>query len=138
MTHQYVERLTIPLIQENHDGKSEKDFVKLKLRRDPTLPTSDLYEFKMSLFENSESEEFLLFVKSFNMTLTQSGALQADAKYQYLRTLVREEVLRQFDLLSADVEGTETLNIDYIIMGLALYFPPVNYLSKETRSVPWN
>ena len=31
---------------------SDKDYVKLKLSRDPTLENSDLYEFKMALFEN--------------------------------------------------------------------------------------
>ena len=58
MTHPQVEPPPIPLIKEKHDGKSDKYFVKLKLHRDPTLPTSDLYEFKMYLFENGESEEF--------------------------------------------------------------------------------
>ena len=62
------------------------------------------------------------------MTLAESGMLEAGAKYQYLCTLVRGELLFQFESLSADVEGTETLNIDYIIMGLAQYFPPVYYL----------
>ena len=51
-----------------------------------------------------------------------------DTKIQYLRTLVHGEVLRQFDLLYADIENTETLNVDYYIKGLALYLPPMNYL----------
>ena len=72
----------IPLIKENNDGKSDKDFVKLKLCRDPTLPTSDLYEFKMSLFDNGNTEEFLLFVCNFNTTLAASGTLETGAKYQ--------------------------------------------------------
>ena len=113
-----------------HDGKSDKYFVKLKLRIYPTSPTSDLYEFKISLFDNGKPEEFLFFVRNFNMTLLASGTLEAGAKYQYLRTLVCGEALRQFDSLSADIEGTETLNTDYIIRGLAQYFPPVNFLSK--------
>ena len=36
MTHPHVEPPRIPLIQETYDGKSDKDSVKLKLRRDPT------------------------------------------------------------------------------------------------------
>ena len=56
--------------------------------------------------------------------------LEAGAKYQYLRTLVRGEALRQFESFSSDVESAETLNIDYIIRGLAQYFPPVNLQSK--------
>ena len=58
VTHLHVEPPPISLIKENHDGKSERDVVKLKLRRDPTSHMSDLYEFKMSLFENGKIEEF--------------------------------------------------------------------------------
>ena len=53
------------------------------------------------------------------MTLAVSGMLEADTKFQYLCTLFRGEVLRQFESLSYDVEITETLNVDYIIRGLA-------------------
>ena len=76
---------------------------------------SDLYEFKMSLFENGEPEELLLFVCNFNMTLVASRALEAGATVQYLCTLVRGEALRQFDSLSADVEGANPLNVETII-----------------------
>ena len=54
-------------------------------------------------------------------------------KIQYLRTLVRGEALRHFYVLSADVENTETLNLDYYIKGLALYFFPVNSLSTTKK-----
>ena len=66
-------------------------FVKLKLRRDPTSSMLDLYDFKMSLFDNGEPEEFLLFVRNFNMTLAESGTLEAGAKIPYLCTLVCRE-----------------------------------------------
>ena len=75
------------------------------MRRDPTFPTSDLYDFKMSLFENGKPENILLFIRNFNMKLAASGMLEAGAKYQYLRTLARREALCQFDFLSADVES---------------------------------
>ena len=42
--------------------KAERDCVKIKLRRDPTSEKSDLYEFKMDLFDNGDLEEFLFFV----------------------------------------------------------------------------
>ena len=85
----------------------------------------------MSLFGNGNLEEFLLFVRNFNMNLAASGTLEAGVKYQYLLTLVCGKALRQFDLLSTDIEGTHTLNIDYIIKVLAHYFYPVNFLSKQ-------
>ena len=61
----------------------------------------------------------MLFDCNFNMTLTASGTLEAGAKFQYFCTIVCREVLRWFDLLSAAVESTETLDVDYFIRGLA-------------------
>ena len=89
----------------------------------------------MSFFDNGDMEEFLLFVCNFNMTLAASGTLEADAKYKYLFTIVRGEALHQFDMLYVDVESVETLNVDYIIRGLAQYPPPVNSLSKQKRAM---
>ena len=73
----------------------------------------------MSLFDNGEPEEFLSFVRNFDTTLAASETLEVDANFQYLLTLGRRDALRQFDLLSADVESTETLNVDYIIRFLS-------------------
>ena len=53
------------------------------------------------------------------MTLVASGMLETGTKSQYFRTLVRGKALCQFDLLSYDVEGTQTLDVDEIIKGLA-------------------
>ena len=103
VTQPHVDPPTIPLIKENHDGKSDKDFVKLKLCRDPTSPTPDLYEFKMSFFDNGNPEEFLLSVCNFNMTLAASGTLETGAKIKYFLTIVCGEVLHQFESLYAEV-----------------------------------
>ena len=109
--------------------------MKLKLRRDPTSSTSDLYEFKCFCLTNFDLEEFLLFVCNFNMTLAASGTLKADTKFQYLRATVRRELLRHFGPLSSGMESMETLNVDYVIRGLAQYFSTVNSLSKQKRAM---
>ena len=54
----HVEPPLRPLIKSKHDDKLDKDFVKLKLRRDLTSENLDIYEFKMALFGNGETEEF--------------------------------------------------------------------------------
>ena len=89
----------------------------------------------MSLFNNGEPEDFLLFVPNFNVTLAASGMLEVVSKFQYLGTLFRRGALRQFDLLSDDVQSIETLDVDYIIRVLAQYFPPVNSLSEQKRAI---
>ena len=86
----------------------------------------------MSFFDNGEKEEFLLFVRNFNMTLAASGTLETVANIQNLRTLVFSEALCQFDSFSAEVKSTDTLDVEYIIKGLAFYFTPVNLLKKKT------
>ena len=97
-----VEPPPIPLIKETSTGKSDGDHVKLKLCRDPTPSTSDLYEFRMSLFDYVEPEEFLLFMQNFPMNLAATGMLEMEAKVQYICVLVRGEALRHFDLVSSD------------------------------------
>ena len=79
MTLSHVEPPSIPLIKGAYDGKSEKDLLKLKLRRRPTSSMSDLYGFRMSLFDNGDPGEFLLFVRNFNMTLAASDTLEMGA-----------------------------------------------------------
>ena len=90
-------------MQSKHGDKLDKEFVRLKFCRDPTSEKSDPYDFKMTLFDNEDPEEFSLFVLSFNMTLPASETLETAAKVQYLCMLVCGESLSQFDLLYADV-----------------------------------
>ena len=66
---------------------------KNKLRRDYTLENLDMYEFKIALFGNGEPDEFLLLVRNFNMMIDSSGILAANTRFQYLRTLLRGDVL---------------------------------------------
>ena len=112
LTQVHAETPLTPLIKIKHGNNSYKDLVKLKLCRDPTSEKSDLYELNTALSEYGEPEEFQLFVWNFNMTLAASGKLEMDAKVQYIRTLVHGESLRQFDLLSADVEGENPLTVE--------------------------
>ena len=109
----HLEPPPIPLIRKTYNGKSDGYFVKLKHFSNPMSSISDLYEFKIYLFDHDNPEGFLLFLRNFNMALTATGAMGVDAKIQYLCKLVHVEALRRFDLLSADVENTKTLNVDY-------------------------
>ena len=62
MIQAHVEPPPIPLIKGTYYGKSEKYFINLKLRRYPVSSTSDLYESRMSLFDNGEPEAFFVRV----------------------------------------------------------------------------
>ena len=54
---------------------------------------------------------------------------------QYLCTLVCGELLRQFDSLSADMESTNPLTAETIILGLGAYFFSVNFVSKKNCAI---
>ena len=97
----HVKPLPNPLIKIKHNDNLDKDLINIKLRRDPGSQKLDLYEFKMSLFDNVNPEEFLLFVNNFNTALGSSRTLQAGVNIQYLHTLVSGEALQQFDTLSS-------------------------------------
>ena len=78
----------------------------------------------MYLFEHGKPKEFLLFVRNINTTLVATITLETDEKVKYLHTLVRGEALHQFDLLSADMENTDTSSaVEYLLKGSAWYFP---------------
>ena len=84
----HIDSPPMTLIKIKNDEKSDKDCVKIKFCRVPTSQKSDLYEFKMTLFDNGDPEELLLLIINFNMTLEASGTLVASANIQYLFMLV--------------------------------------------------
>ena len=96
-----------------------------------TSAKSDLSYLLMALLDNGDPKEFLSFVRKFNMTLAASGMLATGDKIQYLCTLVHVELLHQFDSMSTDVEGTNPLTVETIILELCVYFFPVNLISKQ-------
>ena len=119
----HVEPNPIPLIKETSIGNSDGDYVKLNLHRDPMSSTSDLYEFRKSLFDHVALEKFLLIVQNFQISLAATGMLEMEAKIQYLCTLLCGEALCQFDLVSADAKNIKTLlDVDYLLKGLAWVF----------------
>ena len=106
----------------------DRDCVKNKFHGDLTSERLDLYEFKMALSDNGDVEEFLLFIRNFQMTPEASGTLASGAKIQYLCTLVHDKSLCQLGTLSAEVEITTSEHLKSIILGLGTHFSPVDDL----------
>ena len=69
------------------------------------------------------------------MSLDASKTLKSGAKIQYLCTLVPGEALRQFDTFFAEIGSANPENLTSIILGLYMYFFPVNALSKKNCAV---
>ena len=76
----HVKPPPIPLNKETSTGRSYEYYIKLKLRRDPMSSTSDLDDFRMSLFDHGRSGKFLLFICKFNMAIATKGTLETHVK----------------------------------------------------------
>ena len=113
----HVEPSPITLIIINNDAKSEKDWVKIKFCRDPTSEKSDLYEFKMDLFDNVDLEYLLLFVRNFQITLEVLGVIAASAKIKYLCTLLSGGELHQLYMLYVEVGSTTRTYSNHTVLG---------------------
>ena len=50
------------LIKSKLNFKTERDYVNIKLRINPTSERLDIYELKMALLENGDLEELLFFM----------------------------------------------------------------------------
>ena len=98
-----VEPPPIPLKKGKNDTKSYKYCVRIKLRRYSTPKRSDLYDFKMALFENDEPEIICCLYGTFQMTLKESRTLATGANIQYICVILRGKALFQLERLSIDV-----------------------------------
>ena len=85
----------------------------------------------MALFDNGETEEFLLFIRNFQMTLEASGTFAACVKIQYLHTLLNGKALRQLDILFVEARSMTIEHLNRIILSLVTHFLPVNALSRK-------
>ena len=72
----------------------------------------------MALFENSKSEEFLLFVWILQITLKALGVLSVSTNMHYLCMLLYGEALHQLDTLPVEVRSMTTTHLNRIILGL--------------------
>ena len=100
------------------------------MRRDPTSENSYLQEFKMAFFDNVKTEELLLFVRNLQMTLEASVTLASGVKIQYLRTMVRGEVLCKLDTFSVEVRIITTDHLNLIVLVFGTYLFTVDDLPK--------
>ena len=79
-------------------------------------------KFKRPCLAYGKPEEFLFFVRNFNMTLNASGTLAANAELRYLHHLLHGEALRQFDNLCDQLGSMTVAHFSQIILGLGKYF----------------
>ena len=127
----------ILLIKINNYDKLDKYCVQIKLYRDPASAKSDICEFKSAIFNNGKTEEFLLFIRNFQMTLETARAIAAGSKIRYIGMLVCDETPHQLGTLSVEVVSTTSENLKPIILYLGTYFFLLMRCLKKSDA-PWN
>ena len=85
----------------------------------------DLNEFKMTLFDKGNPEEFLLFMKNLKMTIKALVNLTTRTNIMNPLTILHGEAIYQFNTLCDQVGSTNMTHLNSIILDLGMYFPPV-------------
>ena len=125
--------LLILIIKSKNDRRAVKKSLKLNRKEILRQKIRILYRFKIDLFDNSNMEEFLLFLWNFKMTIKDLGMFTDNLNQQYICKLLHREVLRRFDTLCAQVGSTTITHLKRVILGLGTYSTSINILSKQKR-----
>ena len=110
-------------------------WIKWKKCINHTSEKLDMYEFKISLFDNGNSWESLLFVQNFNIMLEAAGTLGSNSKIQYFRTLLRGELLTKFNTLCLKIGMMIVTHLNQVILGLVMYYFIYNELPKQNNVI---
>ena len=94
-----------------------------------------MYEFKTEVFEHVKLDEFLTFRWKFQMNIDVSGTITEYEKIQNLRTYLHVKALHKFETLCAYIGHTTSAHLKYILLGLGIYFFPMNLLSKQKHEM---
>ena len=87
---------------------------------------------KLPCLINGDPKEFVLFVGNFQMNIKPLATFADGSKIQYLRTLVRDKLLRHIDTLSYEVGSPYFRAFKINSFGFGYVFFPVNALSKKS------
>ena len=80
----------------------------------PTSRASDMYEFKMNLFDNCGTEGFILFQRNHQITIEASGNITVGDKIHYLHTLICGEALHKFETICRKIGNSNNTNLNTI------------------------
>ena len=133
-----VETPTIPTIRGNIDKKLQKCYVKTKFCINTTSGTSEMYEFKIDLFDNGDTEEFLLFQRNYQITIESTGSITMGEKIQYVHTWLLGEYLLGYETLYKQTGNSNTTHLNQILFGLGTYFYDQYIFKEKQRNVPRN
>ena len=81
----------ITLVKREPDEFNNYDIINIKMRRNPSDASSEMYELKIVTFDHKQPEELLQLVKNFKREVDETGTTTESEKINYLLTLLRGE-----------------------------------------------
>ena len=92
--------------------------MKIKFHRNSTPEKLDIYELKVGLFDNGDTEELFLFVRNFKVTIEALVTLADNANIYYLQTLLHVEALRELKYLCVQIGSKTMTHLNQFMLGL--------------------
>ena len=89
----------------------------------------------MNMFDYGQPEEFLSLLRNFKIATDGAGTTTPSGIIDYLRTMLRGHVLREFGKLQSQYGDTTNNYLKLIHEGLLEYIFPINALSKKKREI---
>ena len=112
-----------PLIKVTNGNTEETNINKIKMCIYPASATSETYELKAQTFKNGKPEEFLQMTKEFKTDVDGTGTTFVTGKIQFLRTMLRGEALREFDVITGQVGSTNNTHLKTKECLFSSFFP---------------
>ena len=120
----------IPLIKVYpEERKKESSYVEAIICGYPASASSETYEAKLAMFNNSKAEELLLFICD-SKKIGATGATYASGWIHYLHTIICREALHEFDILANSTGTTTNGNFEEITKHFGKFFL-FNEISKQ-------
>ena len=92
------------------------------MRRKPTLAMPEKYNINMSTFEYGQPEELLAIIKNLKIEIDGICKTSLSVLINYMCTMIRGEVLIEFDKLEINNHSTANYHIKHIAGGFNQVF----------------
>ena len=83
---EHIDTTLIPFSKIESTKEHHTNIIKINIRHKPVSATSDTYELKINIFENSQSEELLALLNKFKKAINKTGTAAISRCINHQRT----------------------------------------------------
>ena len=85
----------------------------------------------MKIFQKFQPEYLIALLKDFKKAIDGTGTTTVSGRINYVCTILRREVLREFENMESQKNGTNNTHLKAIQEGLIIYPPPPQLILKK-------